>query len=258
MKNKIIYVIACLLLMVVCVETTYIIMNKDNNSGNNISGETSNDKENILIDGASFTTIKEYLTKLFNSNNDATVKKIVIDPNEEEIKTKFSNLDKSTQEDKIIINCNDYVDENYSGEDHGEEFLKENNHKCVYYIGKINDTIEYDGGVLNNFGCSSSTNVFKYNNYIITMVEDGCTSFIRLKIYDKNNAVIYSTTTAIANILKNDETVSVYPIIKNGLLYFVDVKIDSKNSVNHATVTTINLSDGKLTENQINKFDYNY
>ena len=246
-NNKIVPILIVIIVLLVCCVGVlgyklYFSDNKDNvnnnknqmneNTNQNQNSENSNQNQentNIPVDNTeeddeedSFEAITlDSVKGILNGKLDSNVKRITPKVSESELKKNFKDLDKSSNNYKILASC---------------IYYEKSEKRCDTYKVNVNSTIEYK---ISLPGCTSTGELYAYNNYLVLVVEEGCSGLTKVTIYDSNNKQVYSTNKAYSQIYEHSdeegyptgEVTTVKPTINEGKLYFAE-NIDTKGTMN--------------------------
>ena len=174
---------------------------------------------------------------------------------ESTVKTNFKNLEFTKNENKIIFNCEHYVDQTTSC---GEVKISINNEFNLtidtgyeYSLKGVYDTKD---GAYDILGYNK---LFKVNNYYVVYNDIGGGLDINtITIYDKSNKVYTNNLVKSAYGLNVKDyytsATNVPPVIVNNVLHFIQQKEDY--SIDKVKYNTIDLNKDKIEVNLVKEF----
>ena len=211
-NNKgLIIILIIIIVLLLCLVGYLLFGNKimNNKSDNDTTSTTTTNNKNL-----------NNILDIFNQTVDLKASNITPEISDDILKTIFDSLDKSINNNKIIVSCIDYVEKDVEPEQYG----------CWETKVEVNDTFSYT-----NYGdgCSSSGKLYTYDNYLIHIqYDDGCISSGKVAIYNNNNNImVFSNEKMYYTVFKDESSIYVNPIIVNGKLYFMEAT-DDDNKMN--------------------------
>lgn len=160
---------------------------------------------------------------------------------EEKIEEKVENKEKENNYDLTVLSD-------------VEKFMKQDNDSDAIVMN-ASELEKYYKAPEQEAGCSHGANGYKYNDYDVVIISEGCVSQTEIYVY-KDSKELLHIKEVYGTVIKDDEPLDYSPLFKDGkLYYFVDhnkesymtfESIDFRNDLKVEEIAEFNLKHGEL------------